>query len=324
MKTTTNMKTSMIPGISHKIILQLATVALLASAGSGTAATITLNAYSQMRYDAYNADIGVYGPPSVPNNYATLFYSPPEYNTESRTVWQFKLDDLGLTTDDVLSAKVKWGSTTPWGGGYILGIDVVNSDFTTWNNTPMYGFSANGVTFGESLAVAKWNGTSVESQNDCTNAFKNALTSATANKGLALRFYQDALPGQYAGGYFDPVTIEVTTRPSYALWASTNAGGQTADLDWDNDGVTNGVEYFMNAAPGFTANPVLDSSNKITWTNGDNIRSSEYGTRFVVQTSADLTTWEDVAENQLFSNDGSLSYIVTGSGKQFVRLKVMP
>ena len=213
MKTTTNMKTSMIPGISHKIILQLATVALLASAGSGTAATITLNAYSQMRYDAYNADIGVYGPPSVPNNYATLFYSPPEYNTESRTVWQFKLDDLGLTTVDIASATVKWGSTTPWGGAYILGIDVVNSDFTTWNNTPMYGFSANGVTFGESLAVAKWNGTSPESQNDVTNAFKNALTSATANRGLALRFYQDATAGSYAGGMFSPVTIEVVTVP---------------------------------------------------------------------------------------------------------------
>jgi hypothetical protein len=323
------MKTSMIPGINHKIILQLASAALLAAASTGTAETITLNHYSQMRYDAYNWEgdnnIGVYGPPSAPNNYATLFYvyGPDQYQ-ESRTVWQFKLDELGLTTDDVLSAKVKWGSTTPWGGGYILGIDVVNSDFTTWNNTPMYGFEANGVTFGETLAVAKWNGTSAESQNDCTNAFKNALTSATATRGLALRFYQDALPGQYAGGQFSPVTIEVTTRPSYALWASTNAGGQTADLDWDNDGVTNGVEYFMNAAPGFTANPVLDSSNKITWTNGDNIKSSEYGTRFVVQTSADLTTWEDVADNQLFSNDGSLSYIVTGSGKQFVRLKVMP
>ena len=50
------MKTSMITGISHKIILQLATVALLASAGSGTAATITLNHYSEMRYDAYNWD----------------------------------------------------------------------------------------------------------------------------------------------------------------------------------------------------------------------------------------------------------------------------
>jgi hypothetical protein len=123
----------------------------------------------------------------------------------------------------------------------------------------------------------------------------------------------------------------VTTRPSYAFWASRNAGGQTADLDWDNDGVTNGVEYFMNAAPGFTANPVLDSSNKITWTNGDNIRSSEYGTRFVVQTSSDLVTWDDVTEGDMDQNGtntaSSLSYTLdpaNNPAKQFVRLKVMP
>jgi hypothetical protein len=92
--------------------------------------------------------------------------------------------------------------------------------------------------------------------------------------------------------------------------------------------VTNGVEYFMNAAPGFTANPVLDSSNKITWTNGDNIRSSEYGTRFVVQTSSDLVTWDDVTEGDMDQNGtntaSSLSYTLAGTGKQFVRLKVTP
>jgi hypothetical protein len=35
-------------------------------------------------------------------------------------------------------------------------------------------------------------------------------------------------------------------------------------------------------------------------------------------------TWEDVSEGNLDTNDGSLSYIVTGEGKQFVRLKVTP
>jgi hypothetical protein len=44
----------------------------------------------------------------------------------------------------------------------------------------------------------------------------------------------------------------------------------------------------------------------------------------VVQTSTDLVTWEDVSEGNLDTNDGSLSYIVTGEGKQFVRLKVTP
>jgi hypothetical protein len=80
----------------------------------------------------------------------------------------------------------------------------------------------------------------------------------------------------------------------------------------------------MNSAAGFTANPGLDGSKKITWTNGGNIPSSEYGTQFVVETSSDLTTWEDVLVQDLDTNDGSLSYILNGSGKQFVRLKVTP
>jgi hypothetical protein len=116
--------------------------------------------------------------------------------------------------------------------------------------------------------------------------------------------------------------------PNYTSWATTNAGSQAANLDWDNDGLPNGVEYFMNAAPGFTANPGLDGSNKVTWPNGGNIPSSAYGTKFVVQVSTDLVTWEDVSEGNLDENTdgpgGSLSYIVTGEGKQFVRLKVTP
>jgi hypothetical protein len=122
----------------------------------------------------------------------------------------------------------------------------------------------------------------------------------------------------------------VSNSPTFATWASTNAGGQTANLDWDNDGVTNGVEFFMNAAAGFTANPGL-VGNTVTWSNGGNISASTYGTQFVVQTSSDLVIWEDVAEGDLNTNTsgpaGSLSYSVdpaNGPAKQFVRLKVTP
>ena len=120
----------------------------------------------------------------------------------------------------------------------------------------------------------------------------------------------------------------VSNSPTFATWASTNAGGQAANLDWDNDGVTNGVEFFMNAAPGFTANPGLNGLKKVTWANGGNIPSSAYGTQFVVQVSTNLTTWEDVSEGNLDSNTdgpgGSLSYTVSGPDKQFTRLKVTP
>jgi hypothetical protein len=126
--------------------------------------------------------------------------------------------------------------------------------------------------------------------------------------------------------YVYSASADFTAIPTgYAPWATTNAGGQTADLDWDNDGVSNGVEFFMNAAPGFTANPGL-VGNTVTWPNGGNIPSSEYGTQYVVQTSSDLVIWDDVSESNA-DNGATLSYTVdpvNGPAKQFVRLKVMP
>jgi hypothetical protein len=125
---------------------------------------------------------------------------------------------------------------------------------------------------------------------------------------------------------FQLTATAVSNSPTFASWASTNAGGQTANLDWDNDGVTNGVEYFMNAAPGFTSNPALVDST-VTWPNGGNIPSSAYGSQFVVQTSANLVNWIDVPSSgdaNLVNTSGSVAYTLTGPGKNFVRLKVTP
>jgi hypothetical protein len=124
--------------------------------------------------------------------------------------------------------------------------------------------------------------------------------------------------------------LDDSVSPTFSSWATDYAGGQTANLDWDNDGVPNGVEYFMNAAPGFTANPGL-VGNTVTWPNGGNIPSSEYGTQYVVQTSSDLVTWGDETEGDVDQNGtntaSSLSYTLdpaNNPGKQFVRLKVTP
>jgi autotransporter-associated beta strand protein len=121
--------------------------------------------------------------------------------------------------------------------------------------------------------------------------------------------------------------VSVTTGPAtgYSTWAATNAGGQTADLDFDNDGVSNGVEFFMGeTGSSFTANPSLDGSNNITWTNGGNISESAYGTEFVVQTSPDLSVWTDILLEDVTNTAGSVSYTLTGPGPKFVRLKVTP
>lgn len=79
----------------------------------------------------------------------------------------------------------------------------------------------------------------------------------------------------------------------------------------------------MNASTGFTANPSY-VVNTVTWPNGGNISSSEYGTQYLVETSSDLVTWDEVAEGDLINTAGSLSYSfdsANGPAKQFVRPK---
>ena len=124
--------------------------------------------------------------------------------------------------------------------------------------------------------------------------------------------------------------VSVTSGPSltgYALWASVNAGNETSDLDFDKDGMENGVEYFMGATgSSFTANPGV-VGGAVTWTNGGNIPSGDYGTQFVVQTSTDLAVWTNIliTDPNLSNTAGSVTYTLpTGGGKLFVRLKVTP
>ncbi|MCX6880418.1 MAG: carboxypeptidase-like regulatory domain-containing protein [Verrucomicrobia bacterium] len=142
------------------------------------------------------------------------------------------------------------------------------------------------------------------------------------------------------GGGFDwgaccaAVNLFGSTAPpssSYATWASVHGASNNPAEDSNNDGVANGVAYFMNKT-GLATNPGIDGTTKtVTWPNGGNIPKSAYGTQFVVQTSGDLQSWADVAEGALDSNtdrigsvDGSLSYTLTGASPRFVRLKVTP
>jgi fibronectin-binding autotransporter adhesin len=121
--------------------------------------------------------------------------------------------------------------------------------------------------------------------------------------------------------------LTLAVAAGYASWADTYAASQTADLDHDEDGVENGIEYFLNATTaGFTASPSSFTGSTATWTNGGNIPSADYGLQFFIQTSPDLVIWTKVLEGDpnLSNTSGSVSYTLNGSGKQFVRLVVTP
>ncbi len=104
----------------------------------------------------------------------------------------------------------------------------------------------------------------------------------------------------------------------YSTWAATYAGGQTPGEDYNNDGVQNGIAYFMGAT-GLATNPGLNAGGTVTWP-----LSATFSGTYEVQTSPDLGTWTNVTPKPLPAG-GNLSYTLPpGLGKQFVRLLVTP
>jgi hypothetical protein len=145
-------------------------------------------------------------------------------------------------------------------------------------------------------------------------------------------FFEDVVPdvlgkitidGYSTDGYRLPLNgfqlVEVPAADDYAAWATAN-GATTAELDHDNDGVENGVEYFMGeTGSSFTAMNGLDATNTIIWP-----ASATYEGTYEVQTSPDLVTWTNVSPKPVPSG-GNLSYTLpTGSAKLFLRLLVTP
>ncbi|MCP5546642.1 MAG: autotransporter-associated beta strand repeat-containing protein [Akkermansiaceae bacterium] len=121
--------------------------------------------------------------------------------------------------------------------------------------------------------------------------------------------------------------LEVVPQSGYSTWAATNVNGQMPDEDFNNDGVDNGIAYFMNDTGIISLPGVVGGA--VTWTNGGNIAAADYDTAFVVQSSQDLVVWTDVLSGGLTTNTdgpaGSLTYTLpTGQGKWFVRLVVTP
>ena len=113
--------------------------------------------------------------------------------------------------------------------------------------------------------------------------------------------------------------LTLATSGGYASWAADNAGGQAAGLDFDGDGVANGIEYFMGeTGSGFTANPgVVDG--KVTWAKG----AGFLGT-YAVETSPDLAVWTP-APGGVVDDGTSVEYTLPeGEARIFVRLLVTP
>ncbi|MBN8460058.1 MAG: autotransporter-associated beta strand repeat-containing protein [Verrucomicrobia bacterium] len=96
----------------------------------------------------------------------------------------------------------------------------------------------------------------------------------------------------------------------YQAWANANAPGQTMAQDHDNDGVDNGIEYFMGlSGNGFTQMPAPDAGKVVTWTKGAGY-AGVYGTDYWIEISPDLgtTPWTKVNQADVTFGTGTVSY----------------
>jgi len=129
--------------------------------------------------------------------------------------------------------------------------------------------------------------------------------------------------------------LSVTTGTSYTTWASTNGATPNPLDDSNNNGVANGIEFFMGgtlASPA-TLPPLVDNAGTWSWTipYDPNAAASYY-----FQVSDDLNGWTDVVpgvtETRIVVTPpvspatlGTVQFTLpAGTGKKFCRLVVTP
>ncbi len=132
-------------------------------------------------------------------------------------------------------------------------------------------------------------------------------------------------------------TLIVPPSSGYAAWQAANSTDQAANLDHDNDGVSNGVEHFLGGTgntTGFTT-PLPGVTNtagtlSVTWVRHPDFPGfpGNYGTAVIVETSATLADpWTPAVEGvgagfvEITGND--LKYTFPAGTKNFARLKVV-
>ena len=219
------------------------------------------------------------------------------------------------------------GTLTKTGAGVLT---LSGANIYTGNTTVVSGtliVSANSATtFADTATVSIASGAVL----NLPNAVTDTVASLVINGSILPGGIYDASSPATSGFITGSGKIQIISA-GYSSWAAANVGGALANVDTDLDGVQNGLEYFMNSAPGFTANPALVVSagpvRTVTWSNGGNIPSTGYGTQFVVQTSPNLSTWTNVlsGDPNLSNTSGSVIFTLpTGAGEIFVRLVVTP
>jgi fibronectin-binding autotransporter adhesin len=121
------------------------------------------------------------------------------------------------------------------------------------------------------------------------------------------------------------LSLAVSVATNYFTWASANGiPGQPASGDFDNDGLSNLVEYALGKNPTTSSTPAGTlASGTVIYTKGaDAIANGDVS--WVIEQSINLSTWSPMVTQAAGSASPTISYTLpTGQSKVFTRLKVV-
>ena len=259
--------------------------------------------------NAYSVACFVKADPTSQGNGGWLGYGSPGY-TNGTLSMNFRMS--GYTSANVYWWNNDQGGTIPNGGNFT----------TAWHSVVATYDGATRIMYIDGVNVAQ--GTPSAPANVSNSQFVVGKTLGDVNlKGWIddLLILNRAMTAAEAQDYNTNGAL-LASGPSpipYATWALTNAPGQTASEDYNNDGVQNGIAYFMGTGLDHATNPGLNASNNVTWP-----MSATFSGTYEVQTSSDLGTWTNVTPKPTASGGFLTYHLPTGQGKKFVRLLVIP
>jgi autotransporter-associated beta strand protein len=246
------------------------------------------------------------------------------------------LTKSGAGTQTLSGANTYTGATTVAAGTLALVGGSQTSPITV-NSGAFLGFTLGSPTT-STAAVTFDAGSGVAITGEPVSATTYTLfTTAAAITGLPI--LASNIPGfvlQVDGG--NTLKLVPVAPGSYAAWQSANETTEAAHLDHDNDGVANGIEFFLGGSTdttGFTALPGVTNAAgtlSVTWTK-DATYTGAYGVGFVVETSATLDgPWvTEIADPNAgytvsFPSANEVKYTFPSplGTKNFARLKVTP
>jgi hypothetical protein len=233
------------------------------------------------------------------------------------------------------------GGLTINSGKLAIDIGGTTANTTTWQDAPASGkfdrLTAGGnIILGGTLEVSLIDGYLPEN----SDAF--AIVVASTGFGVSGTFTN--LSGgriNLSGGASFAVTVDATSvilsdyqsggggGDDFSTWATDNGiAGEPFDGDFDNDGISNGVEYALGENPTTSSQPAgALSGNTITFTKGaDAIANADVS--WIIETSTTLAanSWTDEVTHPAGEDNGTtITYTFTPGtpAMKFARLKVV-